>query len=65
MCMCAPQCEVNGEGEVMLSAGRRSRRGNLPRQTNQRGGDLGQRRGEGGGLGWNPKLQVTSSGDER
>lgn len=51
VCVCALQCVVNGEGEIMLlSAGSESRRGNLPRQTNQRGGDSGQRMGEGGGL---------------
>lgn len=44
-CVCALQCVVNGEGEIMLSAGSRSRRGNLPRQTNQRGGDLGAENG--------------------
>ncbi len=47
MCVfvCALQCVVNGEGEIMLSAGSKSRRGNLPRQTNQRGGDSGAENG--------------------
>lgn len=53
--MCALLCEVNREGEIMLSAGSKSRRGNSPKQTNQREmggiGGFGQRMGEGGGLG--------------
>lgn len=60
---------LNGEGEIMLSAGSR---GICQKQTNQRGGDLGQRMGEGWrawfhatGLIHHSKLVVTSSGDER
>lgn len=70
--MCDLHCEMNGGGEFMLSAGSRSRRGNLPKQTNQRGGAWGKRGGQCGGLvscRWPHPLPsqvaVTSSGDER
>lgn len=47
-------CEVNGEGEIMLSAGSRSRRGEFAKA------DQIEKRGQGGGLGFMPLASSTT-----